>query len=138
MCRGSSAEREVHHEALAKFILEQDINPQQRGTDPCHVNWMEILPPSSQLSFSVGNFGSRNHRISQGGRDPQDSIIESNSWPSTGAGGCMQASGADETPHSPRINIPAAGIQIPFIWAGAVPLPDQPSGSFGRAPYKQL
>lgn len=46
--------------------------------------------------------------------------------------------GADQTPHSPRINIPAAGIQIPFIWAAAVLLPDQPSEKVGHAPYKQL
>lgn len=66
-------------------------------------------------------------------------IIESNSWPGIGPGGCMQAPpGADQTPHSPRKNIPAAGIQIPFIWAGAVPLPGQPSGNVGHAPYKQL
>lgn len=48
----------MHHEALVKFILEQDLDPQQRRSRPCHVNVIETLPPPSQLSFPVGNFGS--------------------------------------------------------------------------------
>lgn len=78
--------------------------------DPCHLNLTEILPPPSLSSFAVGNFG------------------------------CMQAATGDgHILSSPRVNINlAAGLQITFIWAGAVPLPDQPSGKVGLAPYKQL